>query len=91
MSIPLCSKLLNLFTSKGRTCEGDLVDIHVTRERRTHFAIAGNDVDNAWWEASFLDELTKLQHSDWTLFRALVYEGTTSSQSSSTFEGEEDG
>lgn len=68
--------LHDLSSDNGATGEGDLVDVHVGGHCGTgDLAEAGDDVDDAWWEAGLFDELPGHESSEWSLLGALDDDG----------------
>ena len=72
LQIRASSGLHDLATDDSATGEGDFVDVHVRGDGCTgDLAEAGDDVDDSWWEASFLDELGGVKAGKGGLFGGL--------------------
>ena len=62
----------DLTSDNGRSCEGNFIDIHVCRESSTSdLSVTRNNIDDSWWEASFLDEAGSNEGREGSLFSAL--------------------
>ena len=68
----------DLTTNNCTTGESDLVDIHVGGNGSPgDLTETGEDVDDAGWEASFLDEVAHVERGQWGLFGGLENDDIT--------------
>src|SRR6185312_1217437 len=61
----------------GRARERDLVDVIVRLQRGARVAEAGDDVDDAVWEPSLLQQLAEAERRQRRLLRRLEYHGAS--------------
>lgn len=85
LQVGLGSHLLDTSPRHGRAREADFADLHVAREQGARAAVAGEDLEHAWWEAGLLDESAESKGGEWGLLGGLEDESVACRESRAGF------